>query len=126
MPALLTAIVITCGAMKGPDTILVCRAHVYHGAYAEPAACSQTAQELAIEFERNLIANGGITRTQSYGECVAAADTDQTVKYLPEFMKQDMGAVSAKVVHFDLVDGVAVEREPEKSPSKKAALRNSI
>lgn len=110
MPALLTAIVITCGALKAPDSILVCRAHVYHGAYAEPATCSQTAQELAVEFERNLVAGGTITRTQSYGECIAAAETDNTITYLPRFMREDMGAVSSKVVHFDLVDGVAVER----------------
>ena len=124
MPALLTAIVITCGALKGPDTILVCRAHVYHGAYAEPADCSQTAQELALDFEQNLIANGGITRTQSYGECVAAADTDQTVSYLPRFMRHDMGAVSSKVVHFDLIDGVAVERKS--APVKKAVKGAAI
>ncbi len=122
MPALLTAIVITCGALKAPDSILVCRAHVYHGAYAEPAVCSQTAQELAIEFERHLAANGGITRTQSYGECVAAADTDAAVSYLPQYMRDDMGAVSAKIVHFDLIDGKPVERtkESKSTPSKKA------
>lgn len=124
MPALLTAIVITCGALKQPDAILVCRAHVYHGAYAEPAACSQTAQELAKDFERNLVAGDQITRTQSYGECVAAADTDQTITYLPRFMREDMGAVSSKVVHFDLVDGVAVERQvkPVKKVVKGAAI----
>ncbi len=118
MPALLTAIIITCGAMKGPDTILVCRAQVYHGAYNEPAACSQTAQELAQQFERNLIADGRITRTQSYGECVAAADTDAAVSYLPQYMRDDMGAFSSKVVQFDMVDGVAVERTQGK-PAKK-------
>lgn len=124
MPALLTAIVITCGAMKGLDQPLVCRAHVYHGAYAEPAACSQTAQELAMDFERNLVAGGTITRTQSYGECVAAADTEQSVSYLPRFMREDMGAFSSKVIHFDLVDGVAVERKIK--PVKKAVRGSSI
>lgn len=121
MPALLTAIVITCGAMKSSSEILVCRAHVYHGAYAEPAACSQTAQELAMDFERNLVAGGNITRTQSYGECVAAADTDQSITYLPRFMREDMGAVSSKVVHFDLVDGVAVERVSSTKKKVKGA-----
>lgn len=126
MPALLTAVVITCAAMKGAEQPKACTVNIYHGAYVEPVACRQTAQELAIEFEQNLIANGGITRTQSYGECVAAADDEQTVKYLPAFMKQDMGAVSAKVVHFDLVDGVAVERIKEKEPIKKAVKGASI
>lgn len=121
MPALLTAIAITCGAMKSSSEIMVCRAHVYHGAYAEPAACSQTAQELAMDFERNVVAGGQITRTQSYGECVAAADTDQTVTYLPRFMREDMGARSSTVVHFDLVDGKAVERKGASQKKVKGA-----
>ncbi len=123
MPALLTALVITCGALKGPDTILVCRAQVYHGAYAEPAVCSQTAQELAQQFERNMVADGRLTRTQSYGECVAAADTDAAVSYLPQYMRDDMGAVSAKVVHFDMVDGVPVERTSGKATAEKAPAK---
>jgi len=118
MPALLTAIVITCGALKAENSPTACRAHVYHGAYNEPAACTQTAQELALEFEGNLVALGTLTKTQSYGECVAAADTDNIVSWLPKFMRQDMGANSTKVVHFDLVDGVAVERG-EGKPAKK-------
>jgi hypothetical protein len=118
MPALLTAIVITCGAMKAENSPTACRAHVYHGAYNEPAACTQTAEELALEFESNLVALGTLTKTQSYGECVAAADTDNIVSWLPKFMQRDMSANSVKVVHFDLVDGVTVERV-EGKPAKK-------
>lgn len=119
MPSLLTAIVITCGALKSSSEILACRAHVYHGAYTEPAACSQTAQQLAMDFERNVIAGGNMTRTSSHGECFSAADTDDVVSYLPKFMTQKMGAASTLVVHFDLVDGVAVERT-KSAPAKKA------
>lgn len=126
MPALLTAIVIACGALKAENSPTACRANVYHGAYNEPAACTQTAQELAIEFESNLVALGTLTRTKSYGECVAAADTDDIVSWLPKFMQQDMGANSTKVVHFDLVDGVAVERKTAAPSGKKAVKGASI
>jgi hypothetical protein len=125
MPALLTAIVITCGALKAENSPTACRAHVYHGAYNEPAACTQTAQELALEFESNLVALGTLTKTQSYGECVAAADTDNIVSWLPKFMQQEMGANSTRVVHFDLVDGVAVERV-EGKPAKKVVKGAAI
>lgn len=125
MPALLTAIVITCGALKAENSPTACRAHVYHGAYNEPAACTQTAEELALEFESNLVALGTLTKTQSYGECVAAADTDNIVSWLPKFMQQEMGANSVKVVHFDLVDGVAVERV-EGKPAKKVVKGAAI
>lgn len=124
MPALLTAIVITCGALKGPDATIACRAHVYHGAYTEPAACSQTAQELAVDFERNLVAVGQMRKTSSYGECVSAADDSDVVSYLPKFMRDKMGASSTRVVHFDLVDGVAVERKS--APTKKVVKGASI
>lgn len=119
MPALLTAIVITCGALKPSPDVLACRAHIYHGAYSEPAACSQNAQALALEFERNLVAAGSLTHTKSYGECVAAADTGVVVNYLPKYMVQKMGAVSTSVIHFDLVDGVAVERTSGSKSTKK-------
>lgn len=124
MPALLTAIVITCGALKSSSEIIACRAQVYHGAYAEPAACGQTAQELAIEFERNIVAAGTMTKTSSHGECVSAADTADVTAFLPQFMREKMGAVSTRVVHFDLVDGVAVERKS--APVKKAVKGASI
>lgn len=119
MPALLTAIVITCGALKPSPEVLACRAHVYHGAYSEPADCSQNAIELAIEFERNLVAAGELTRTKSHGECVPAADTAEIVDYLPKYMRDNMGAASGSVVHFDLVNGAAVERKPSKAVSSK-------
>ena len=125
MPALLTAIVITCGALKGPSMPLICRAQIYHGAYTELATCTQTAQELAIEFERNVVAMGSLTRTKSYGECVSAADDADVVDYLPKFMTQTMGAASSVIAHYDLIDGVAVERIQGK-PAKKAVKRASI
>ena len=125
MPALLTAIVITCGALKPSPDVLACRAHVYHGAYSEPAACSQNALELAIEFERTLVATGELTRTKSHGECVPAADTAEVVDYLPKYMAQKMGALSTGVVHFDLVDGVAVERTPSAAKSNKKAIKGA-
>ena len=120
MPALLTAIVITCGALKPSPDVLACRAHVYHGAYSEPAACSQNAQALAIEFERNLVEAGSLTRTKSNGECVPAADTAEVVDYLPKYMQTNMGAASGTIVHFDLVDGVAIERTGKPVSNKKA------
>lgn len=120
MPALLTAIVITCGALKPSPDVLACRAHVYHGAYSEPASCSQNAVELAIEFERTLVATGELTRTKSHGECVPAADTAEVVDYLPKYMQTNMGAASVTIVHFDLVDGVAIERTGKSVPAKKA------
>lgn len=126
MPALLTAIVITCGALKVPDAPLACRAHVYHGAYSEPASCSQNSIELAIEFERTLIATGELTRTKSHGECVPAADTAEVVDYLPKYMQTNMGAASGTIVHFDLVDGVAVERTGKKTSNKKAVKGAAI
>lgn len=111
MPILLTAIVITCGAIKGPLEPVACRAQVYHGAYQEPGYCTQTAQDMARTFEMAILADGRMDRTNSYGECVMAADEADVVSYLPQFMRLRMGADSTAVVHYDLRSGVAVERK---------------
>lgn len=111
MPALLTAIVITCGALKGPDLPLVCRAQMYHGIYLEPKKCTLTASQLAEQFERNVIASGQLTRTSSYAECSSAADDLEIASYLPKFMQDRFGADSVIVRHLDMIDGKAIERK---------------
>lgn len=121
MPALLTAIVITCGAIKGPLEPLACRAQVYHGAYSELVTCAATAQEMARTFEAAVVADGRMTRTRSYGECVSAADEPEVVSYLPQFMKTKMGAITVAVVHYDLRDGRAVERKVAAKKAVKGA-----
>lgn len=115
MPALLTAAVIVCGAMRTPDAPLVCRAQVYHGIYAEQPECASLSTREAIRLESNVVKSGQLTRTRSHAECFYAADEGSIVFYLPEFMRIHMGAKSSKVVHYDSVDGQMVER---KQPAK--------
>lgn len=118
MPALLTAVVITCAAIKGPDQPKVCTANVYHGAYTEPFACRQTAIEMARYFEQAIVNDGRLTNTNSYGECTPAADDVAIVSYLPIFVREQFGAVNIGITHFDLVDGKAIERAKAKKAVK--------
>ena len=118
MPALLTAVVITCATMKGPDQPKVCTANVYHGAYSEPSACRDTAVQMAKYFEQAIVNDGRLTNSNSYGECTPAADDDAIVSYLPTFVREQFGAVDIGVTHFDLVDGKAIERAKAKKAVK--------
>ena len=114
MPALLTAVVIVCGAVREPSAPLACRAQVHHGMYAEQPECSTAASREARRLEQSIVADGQLTRTRSHGECVYAADERDIVLYLPEFMKDKFGAKTSAIVHFDNVDGMAVERKTVK------------
>lgn len=118
MPALLTAVVITCAAMKGPNQPKVCTANIYHGAYTEPATCRQGAIELARYFEQVIVNDGRLTDTGSYGECTPAAVDADVLAYLPKFVRERFGAVSVEATHFDLVNGEAVERAKTKKSVK--------
>jgi hypothetical protein len=111
MPALLTAAVIVCGALRQPGAPLACRAQVYHGIYAEQPECAKLSTREAIRLEAAVVQAGELTRTSSHGECFYAADEGSIVFYLPEFMKVHMGAKTSAVVHYDLVDGTPVERK---------------
>lgn len=111
MPALLTAAVIVCGALREPGAPLACRAQVYHGIYAEQPECAKLATKEAIRMESAVVKRGELTRTSSHGECFYAADEGSIVFYLPEFMRVQMSAKSSKVVHYDSVDGQMVERK---------------
>lgn len=112
MPALLTAAVIVCGAFKEPGSPLACRAQVYHGIYAEQPECARLTSQEARRLEQAVVMDGRMTRTRSHGECFYAGDEGSVVFYLPEFMRNYMGAKSVGVVHYDVIDGQAVERAP--------------
>lgn len=109
MPALLTAVVIVCGAMPVDNAPLACRAQVHHGIYAEQPECAQASLNEASRLMHNV--RDKLVRTSSHGECFYTADEGSIVYYLPEFMRIHMGARSSSIVHYDQVDGVAVERK---------------
>ena len=122
MPALLTAVVITCAAMKGAEQPKACTVNIYHGAYVEPVACRQTAIEMARYFEQAIVNDGRMTDTGSYGECTPAAVDAEVVSYLPKFIGERFGAASFSVTHYDLINGEAIERAKTKPPVKGARI----
>lgn len=122
MPALLTAVVITCAAMKDTEQPKVCTVNIYHGAYVEPTVCRQTAIEMAREFEQMIVNDGRMTDTGSYGECTPAAVDAEVVSYLPKFIGERFGATSFDVTHYDLVNGEAIERAKTKPTVKGARI----
>lgn len=114
MPALLTAAIIVCGALREPGSPLACRAQVHHGLYADQPECAKATSQEARRLEQSVVLGGELTRTRSHGECFYAADEGSIVFYLPEFMKVHMGAKTSTVVHYDNVDGVPVLRKSVK------------
>lgn len=114
---LLTAAIIVCGAMRGPDQPLACRAQVFHGIHSEQPICAIRATRVAKRLEAGFIADGQLTRTRSHGECFYASDEGSVVFYLPEFMRIQMGDKSVDVVHYDIVGDEAIERAPKVSIS---------
>lgn len=114
MPALLTAAVIVCGAMRETNAPLVCRAQVYHGIYAEQPECARRSVKEAIRLETAIVKDGRLTRTSSHAECFYAADEGSVAFYLPEFMMVQMGAKTTEVVHYDSVDGQMIRRKTAK------------
>lgn len=109
MPALLTAVVIVCGAMPADNAPIVCRAQVHHGIYAEQPECTKASLSDAALMMHNV--RDKLVRTSSHGECFYTADEGSIVFYLPEFMRIHMGAKSSRVVHYDSVDGQMIERK---------------
>lgn len=112
MPALLTAAVIVCGAMREPGAPLACRAQVYHGIYSELMVCSKASIIEAKRLEQAVVMDGQLTRTRSHSECFYAADEGSIIFYLPEFMRVQLGAKTTNVVHYDIIGGEAIERAP--------------
>lgn len=113
MPALLTAAIIICGALREPGAPLACRAQVYHGIYAEQRACEEGSAIEARRLESAIVMDGRMKRTRSHSECFSAADEGDVAFYLPEYMRTRMGAVSTTVIHYDIMDGEAIERAPK-------------
>lgn len=122
MPALLTAVVITCAAMKDTEQPKVCTVNIYHGAYVELVTCRQTAIEMARYFEQAIVNDGRMTDTGSYGECTPAAVDAEVVLYLPKFIGERFGVTSFSVTHYDLVNGEAIERAKTKPAVKGARI----
>lgn len=121
MPALLTAAIIVCGALREPGAPLACRAQVHHGIYADQPECAKATSQEARRLEQSVVLGGELTRTRSHGECFYAADEGSIVFYLPEFMEVHMGAKTSVVVHYDNVDGVPVLRADD-AKAKKVAI----
>jgi hypothetical protein len=110
---LLTAAIIVCGALPQPGAPLACRAQVYHGIEGSQPACSAAALNKARSVEASFIKAGALVRTSSHAECFSSDDEGSIAFYLPEFMRIQLGAKTSAVVHYDVIDGAAVERAPD-------------
>lgn len=115
MPALLTAFVVVCAVSTTPDTVPTsCVAKVYHGIYAEPAACNKLSQESAMDWENSVVSNvPNIASTQSFAECAPKAQDNIMLKALPLFIETKMGGdANPLIIHYDIKNGKVTERKP--------------
>lgn len=113
MSTLLAAAIIVCGALPQDNSPLVCRAQVYHGIEGRLTDCSHAALKKARSVEQSFIRVGALVHTQSHAECSYAEDDGSIIFYLTEFMAVQMGADSSRVVEYDVVEGVPVERKAD-------------